>query len=254
MKSSACRASLARLTDPVVLCVQRENRAIGRNDAAPGLSVLVLLVADGHAEFPMREGAADEVDEGVASVAPVGVQQIPLLEQVAREIQRRPGGPVGGSLVILEKLRKERAIRCGARDLIPLDPLPKRLSLGGELLIAVREQPVVEPQDVRHVPGNISPAFTASVIGSKRPGRMRRIATALVRGKDAGVVQSLLQVPALTGRLVQADQGITGNPALVRLDLIGAVTLRTGIRGQREPLARAGRAREGRVAAGIGGE
>ncbi len=63
---------------------------------------------------------------------------------------------------------------------------------------------------------------------------MRCIAVLLIGGKDAGIVQPLLKIPALAGGLEQPHQGVAGDAALVRLDLEGAIGLRAAVRGLRE--------------------
>ena len=80
---------------------------------------------DRDAEFHMGEGAADEIDECAAIGAPIGIEQFLFFEQVAREIQRRPGRAVGGGIVIFEELGIQRPIGCGVGNLMVPDPSPQ---------------------------------------------------------------------------------------------------------------------------------
>ena len=80
---------------------------------------------------------------------------------------------------------------------------------------------------------------------------MRCIAVLLIGGKDTGVLQSLLQVPALACGLGQQYQCIARDAALVGLDFIGTVGLRAAVRRLRELISLTGRASKLRVPAGI---
>src|ERR1700722_16582299 len=104
--------------------VKREHRAVGGIDAAPSLLVLILLVTNGHAEFCVSEVAAHEFHQHACVELPFGIYGFSLLEQIARKIQRRPGRTIGGRVVILEELGKERTVGDRARNLMTLDPMP----------------------------------------------------------------------------------------------------------------------------------
>jgi len=82
-----------------------------------------------------------------------------------------------------------------------LDPLPEQLARSGKLLMAVRQQRVVQAQDIRHVSGNASAAFAAAIVGPKRPRRPAVVALLLIGGEHAGVLQRLRQIPLLAAGL-----------------------------------------------------
>ena len=60
--------------------------AVGRIHATPGLAILILLMTHPHAEFQVREGAANEVDQRTGIGAPVRLECRSSFQQVARQI------------------------------------------------------------------------------------------------------------------------------------------------------------------------
>ena len=63
---------------------------------------------------------------------------------------------------------------------------------------------------------------------------MRGVAGALIRRQHAGVVQRLRKVSAIRGGIVEQNQRIAGDAALVRFDFIGMIALRATVRWLRE--------------------
>src|SRR5258708_13644967 len=123
--------------------VKRKYCAVRRIDAAPGLSILILLVTNGDAEFLMSEAAANEVDQHAGIGAPIGIEQFPSLEQIPRKIEGCPRRAVGRRIVILEELSEEGAIGGGVLNLMTPYPIPQRASRNGKLLVSMREQRII---------------------------------------------------------------------------------------------------------------
>ena len=80
---------------------------------------------------------------------------------------------------------------------------------------------------------------------------MVTVAVLLVCGQHARILQCLHKIRRLAGRLEEQHERVTGDPTLVRLNLVRSIRLRAAIGGLRElrPLARG--ARERRILARI---
>ena len=90
--------------------VHRQNRSIRGQHPAPGIFVIVLLAAHRHAIGHTGEIGIDKIDERPGVLPPVGIDGLFLFNEIARQIQRRPGRAVVLFLVIFEKLHPEQAI------------------------------------------------------------------------------------------------------------------------------------------------
>ena len=80
---------------------------------------------------------------------------------------------------------------------------------------------------------------------------MGAVAGYLIRGQHARRVHGVLEILVVAACFEQHHQRVRRNTAFVRLDLVGMIALRAGVRGQRKLAARAGGARKGRVNARI---
>ena len=74
------------------------------------------------------------------------------------------------------------------------DPGPKRGARFCKFVIAARDEGVVEAQDVGQVRRDRAAGLAPSIVGAEGEWRVRCIAGLLIRGENARVVQSLIEV------------------------------------------------------------
>src|ERR1700728_4850614 len=101
---------------------------------------------------------------------PCAVDYCPPLQQVAGEIERRPGRAVVGFVMVFEKLLPEVAPFLQVRDLNIQYPIPKSPSRVIELRIPQGgRQNVQQLLDIDHISGNPATPLPCSKVDAERP-------------------------------------------------------------------------------------
>ena len=207
------------------LGIDRQHPTVGRDRAAPGVDVVVLLAAHQHAALDAGEPLVHEVNQLVRILLPVLIQLLLLLAQVAREIHRRPGVAIRGHGVVLEELHPQHAVPGGIRDLHILDPCPQPLARRLELGVAELGELIEQAQGEGLVAGHIPAGSAGAVIRPERPRRFAVGAVAHVVREHARRLQRLAQVALILGFLVEERERVARDATLVRLNLVRVIRL-----------------------------